>query len=99
MWSESARMSEGPGRDGRRRQAAIGRPGSGDRGDFVTASADWDALPGRLIVVSGPSGSGKSTLVRRALERPGVQARLSVSATTRPPRPGEGHGREYLFMS
>jgi guanylate kinase len=60
---------------------------------------DWSRLPGRLVVVSGPSGSGKSTLVRRALERPGVRARLSTSATTRAPRPGEEHGREYYFLS
>ncbi len=60
---------------------------------------DWGSLPGRLIVVSGPSGSGKSTLVRRALERAEVRAELSVSATTRAPRAGEAHGREYLFLS
>lgn len=60
---------------------------------------DWANLPGRLIVVSGASGSGKSTLVRRALERPEVRARLSVSATTRAIRPGEIHGRDYFFVS
>ncbi len=59
----------------------------------------WDDLPGRLIVVSGPSGSGKSTLVRRVLARPEVWARLSISATTRAPRPGEEPGRDYLFLS
>ena len=60
---------------------------------------DWGELPGRLVVVSGPSGSGKSTLVRTVLERPEVRAVLSISATTRAPRPGEAHGREYLFLS
>ncbi len=60
---------------------------------------DWSQLPGRLIVVSGPSGSGKSTLVRRALERPEVGARLSVSATTRSARPGEIEGRDYYFLT
>lgn len=60
---------------------------------------DWAELPGRLIVVSGPSGSGKSTLVRRLLERPGVRAQRSVSATTRPPRPGERPGRDYEFLT
>src|SRR5512147_2901078 len=59
----------------------------------------WGDLPGRLIVVSGPSGSGKSTLVRRLLERPDVRARLSVSATTRAPRPGERPGVDYLFLA
>lgn len=51
-----------------------------------------------LTVVSGPSGVGKSTVVARALER-APQCWLSVSATTRPPRPGEEHGREYFFVS
>jgi len=61
--------------------------------------ADWTQLPGRLIVLSGPSGSGKSTLVRRLLERPGLHLAVSVSATTRPPRPGECPGRDYFFLS
>jgi guanylate kinase len=60
---------------------------------------DWSGLPGRLIVLSGPSGSGKSTLVRRLLERPGLRVQVSISATTRPPRPGEQHGRDYLFLT
>ena len=59
---------------------------------------DWESLPGRLVVVSGASGSGKSTLVRRAIERPEVNARLSISATTRDPRSDEQHGREYFFL-
>jgi guanylate kinase len=59
----------------------------------------WGNLPGHLVVISGPSGSGKSTLVRRALERPEVRATLSVSATTRPPRPGEVEGVSYFFVS
>ena len=46
-------------------------------------------LPGQLVVVSGPSGSGKSTVIRGVLERAGLDVRLSVSATTREPRPGE----------
>jgi guanylate kinase len=54
--------------------------------------------PGRLFVLSGPSGSGKSTLARRALEHPAVHARLSISATTRAPRPGERDGIEYYFL-
>ena len=53
---------------------------------------------GRLFVVSGPSGAGKGTVVRRALaRRPDVH--LSVSATTRPPRPGERDGVEYHFVA
>ena len=57
--------------------------------------------PGRrgiLIILSSPSGAGKSTLARRLREwDPGIA--FSVSATTRPPRPGEQEGREYHFRS
>lgn len=52
---------------------------------------------GQLVVLSGPSGSGKSTICRRLALRGDVT--LSVSATTRPPRPGEVDGREYRFLS
>ena len=56
-------------------------------------------LPGQLIVVSGPSGSGKSTVIRRVLERASDRVQLSVSATTREPRPGERDGIDYYFLS
>ncbi|MHC0052902.1 guanylate kinase [Actibacterium sp. D379-3] len=53
---------------------------------------------GLLIILSSPSGAGKSTLAKRLRDwDPGI--RFSVSATTRPPRPGEEHGREYYFHS
>jgi guanylate kinase len=53
---------------------------------------------GRLFVVTGPSGVGKGTLIKKLLERvPGLE--LSVSATTRPPRPGERDGVDYHFLS
>lgn len=55
--------------------------------------------PGRLIVISGPSGAGKSTIVRRLLRECPLPLVLSVSATTRAPRPGEVDGRDYLFLS
>lgn len=55
--------------------------------------------PGKLVVLSGPSGVGKSTIVRKLLRMTGDRMRLSVSATTRPPRPGEVDGREYHFLS
>ncbi len=54
---------------------------------------------GKLFIISGPSGAGKSTVLRRVLEQSPVPARLSVSATTRPPRPGEVAGRDYYFLS
>lgn len=55
-------------------------------------------MRGRLIVVSGPSGAGKSTLIREALDAI-PQLAYSVSATTRPPRPGEADGEHYVFLS
>ena len=51
---------------------------------------------GILVVVSGFSGAGKGTLMKRLMEKYDNYA-LSVSATTRDPRPGEEHGREYFF--
>lgn len=51
---------------------------------------------GLLIILSSPSGAGKSTLSRRLLEADSNVA-FSVSATTRPPRPGEVDGRDYYF--
>jgi len=51
-----------------------------------------------LIVVSGPSGVGKSTVVAEAL-RQDPTIWLSISATTRAPRPGDVDGREYFFVS
>jgi guanylate kinase len=51
-----------------------------------------------LFIVSGPSGAGKGTLVRNLVDRvPGSW--LSVSATTREPRPGEQEGVHYYFLS
>lgn len=55
-------------------------------------------VPARLTVLSGPSGVGKSTVVR-SLRHASPQIWLSVSVTTRGPRPGEADGREYFFVS
>ncbi|WP_073254923.1 guanylate kinase [Shimia gijangensis] len=53
---------------------------------------------GLLIILSSPSGAGKSTLARRLMQwDEGLS--FSVSATTRAPRKGEEHGREYFFLS
>lgn len=53
---------------------------------------------GLLVVFSGPSGTGKGTVMKALLEQD-PNLRLSVSATTRKPRPGEEDGREYHFLS
>lgn len=56
-------------------------------------------LPVQPVVVFGPSGAGKSTLLKRVMDEfPGVFS-LSVSHTTRGPRKGEQHGREYYFVT
>lgn len=55
--------------------------------------------PGHLVILSGPSGAGKSTVVRELIRTCELPLMLSVSATTRPPRAGEVHGRDYYFMS
>ena len=52
---------------------------------------------GMLIVISSPSGAGKTTLVKR-LNKWDPSIRISVSATTRPPRQGETDGKEYCFV-
>ena len=53
---------------------------------------------GSLFVIAAPSGAGKSSLVKVLLEQEPAM-RLSISTTTRSPRPGEEHGREYFFSS
>jgi len=53
---------------------------------------------GVLIVVSGFSGAGKGTLMKELMKTYDNYA-LSISMTTRAPRPGEEHGREYFFVS
>jgi guanylate kinase len=52
-----------------------------------------------LLVISGPSGVGKGTLLRRVFAESGLPLVMSVSATTRKPRPGEVHGKDYHFLS
>ncbi|MDQ4085962.1 MAG: guanylate kinase [Actinomycetota bacterium] len=66
----------------------------------MTPAAEPRSGPGhaaRLTVLSGPSGVGKSTVVN-TLRREYPEVWVSVSATTRAPRPGEVHGRHYYFV-
>ncbi len=50
-----------------------------------------------MLVISSPSGAGKSTIARQLLAGDG-ELTMSVSATTRPPRPGETDGEDYVFV-
>jgi guanylate kinase len=54
-------------------------------------------MSGLLFVITAPSGAGKSSLIE-ALLKEDASLKLSVSYTTRPPRPGEVNGREYHFV-
>jgi guanylate kinase len=63
----------------------------------MTITTQGPPASGCLFVVAAPSGGGKSSMVNALLERePGI--RLSVSYTTRPPRPGEQDGKHYHFV-
>lgn len=53
----------------------------------------------KLVIISGPSGAGKSTVVQQLLRDCPLPLILSVSATTRAPRPGETDGVHYHFLS
>jgi len=63
--------------------------GAAKKGDAI-------ARRGLMLVLSSPSGAGKTTLSRMLLDDPAVE--LSISATTRPQRPGEVDGRHYHFI-
>jgi guanylate kinase len=64
----------------------------------MTITTQGPPASGCLFVVAAPSGGGKSSMVNALLERePGI--RLSVSYTTRAPRPGEQHGVHYHFVT
>lgn len=74
--------------------ASGSRLGDGSGNRMTQASS----RTGNLFIISGPSGAGKGTLVRALLDRiPDLW--LSVSATTRAPRPGEVEGEHYFFLS
>src|SRR6202140_4369983 len=68
-----------------------------DRVGFDKVGFDGVGRGGLMFVLSSPSGAGKTTLSRLLIERmPGLK--MSVSATTRPMRPGEIDGHDYLFL-
>lgn len=52
-----------------------------------------------LVVISAPSGGGKTTICKKLIERHPDEMKISVSATTRRPRPGEVNGVDYFFIS
>lgn len=60
--------------------------------------SDQSTSSGNLFLVVAPSGAGKSSLVNALLQQE-PEIKLSISFTTRPPRPGEQNGREYFFTS
>jgi len=83
----------------------VGAPGGKARGTGAAeqAAPAGASLPAarnnsRLTVLSGPSGVGKSTVVAE-LRRRSPEIWISVSVTTRSPRPGEVNGREYYFVT
>ena len=63
-----------------------------------TSVKDSNRRRGLMLVLSSPSGAGKTTLSRRLLQSdPDIV--MSVSATTRPPRPNEIEGQDYFFIT
>ena len=64
---------------------------------FPPANLPTVARRGLMLVLSSPSGAGKSTIARALLEHD-TDIALSVSCTTRPPRPGEVDGKDYHFV-
>jgi guanylate kinase len=74
-----------------------GEPGCGNAPASPAASPKI-ARRGLMFVLSSPSGAGKSTIARALLDADPELA-MSVSVTTRPPRPGEIEGRDYHFVS
>jgi guanylate kinase len=66
--------------------------------DLLPQGVKLQGEGGIAFVIAGPSGAGKSSVISALLSRD-QRLRFSVSATTRPPRPTEVHGRDYYFVS
>jgi len=62
------------------------------------SGAGGDSSKGTLFIISAPSGAGKTSLIRALLESRGDELKLSISHTTRGPRPGEADGEDYHFV-
>lgn len=57
-------------------------------------------MRGKIIILSAPSGTGKSTIIKELMKnRKDLDLQFSISATSRGPRVGEEHGREYYFLT
>jgi guanylate kinase len=74
------------------------QPGSAQPGPSGRPAQAGRGRRGRIVVVSGPSGVGKGAIVARVRALM-PDLRFSVSATTRPARPGEAHGQHYWFLT
>jgi guanylate kinase len=77
---------------------AAGRAGSPESLSVHESNVMNAPASGRIVVISGPSGAGKTTLVKQLFLRCDRLV-ASVSATTRPPRPGEEDGIDYHFLT
>lgn len=80
-------------------ELAPGDVEEGNSGGDDEAAINPEEAP-RPLVICGPSGSGKSTILKAVMAQDSLKDRIafSVSHTTRKPRPGEQHGREYYFV-
>ena len=66
---------------------------------FCVNNSSKNLMDNKVLIFSAPSGSGKSTIVNHILAKYPDSMEFSVSATSRPPRGEEQHGREYYFLS